>query len=203
MDFKPGELLGCVSGGLGLRRWLESGGHRFIVTSDKDGSDSEFERHLPEAHIVISQPFWPAYLTPERLAKATKLKLALTAGIGSDHVALDAAMARRIDVAEVTFCNSISVAEHVVMQILALVRSFVPGHDIIRSGGWHIADAVQRAYDLEGASPPHTQPHMPVQMRSRACTSPLPCVPAQGCMWARWQRAASAWRCCAASSPST
>ncbi len=121
-----------------------------MVTSDKDGPDSEFERALPDAEIVISQPFWPAYLTKERIAKAPKLKLALTAGIGSDHVDLDAAKERGITVAEVTYSNSISVAEHAVMQILALVRNFVPSHRWAVEGGWNIADCVERAYDLEG-----------------------------------------------------
>jgi lactate dehydrogenase-like 2-hydroxyacid dehydrogenase len=46
--------------------------------------------------VVISQPFWPAYLTAERIAKARNLKLAITAGIGSDHVDLDAAVANDI-----------------------------------------------------------------------------------------------------------
>ena len=94
IDFTPGELLGSVSGELGLRRFLEERGHRLVVTSDKDGPDSAFERELPDAEIVISQPFWPAYLTAERIAKAPNLKLALTAGIGSDHVDLQAAMDR-------------------------------------------------------------------------------------------------------------
>ena len=49
-----------------------------------------------------------------------------------------------------TFCNSISVAEHAVMQILALVRNFLPSHEWITRGGWNIADSVERAYDLEG-----------------------------------------------------
>ena len=150
IDFTPGQLLGCVSGELGLRKFLESGGHQLVVTSDKDGPDSEFERELPDADVVISQPFWPAYLTAERIAKAKNLKLALTAGIGSDHVDLDAAIARGITVAEVTFCNSISVAEHAVMQILALVRNFVPSHQWVTDGGWNIADCVERGYDVEG-----------------------------------------------------
>lgn len=94
IDFTPGELLGCVSGALGLRKFFEDGGHELVVTSDKDGPRSEFEHHLPDADIVISQPFWPAYITKERFAKAPKLKLALTAGIGSDHVDLDEARAR-------------------------------------------------------------------------------------------------------------
>src|SRR5215813_5997098 len=88
IDFTPGELLGCVSGELGLRSFLEARGHELVVTSDKDGPDSTFERQLPDAEIVISQPFWPAYLTAERITKAPNLKLAITAGIGSDHVDL-------------------------------------------------------------------------------------------------------------------
>ena len=146
----PGELLGCVSGELGLRTYLRAQGHELVVTADKDGPDSEFERHLADAEIVISQPFWPAYLTAERIAKAPNLKLAITAGIGSDHVDLQAAMDAGITVAEVTYCNSICVAEHVVMMILGLVRNYIPSHQIVLDGGWNIADAVARSYDLEG-----------------------------------------------------
>jgi formate dehydrogenase len=150
IDFTPGDLLGSVSGELGLRRFLEERGHRFVVTSDKDGPDSLFEQELPEAEIVISQPFWPAYLTAERIAKAPNLKLALTAGIGSDHVDLQAAMEHGVTVTEVTYCNSISVAEHVVMLILSLVRNYLPAHQWVLDGGWNIADCVFRSYDLEG-----------------------------------------------------
>ncbi len=150
IDFTPGELLGSVSGELGLRKFLEDSGHELVVTSDKDGDDSEFEKHLTDADVVISQPFWPAYLTAERIEKAKNLKLAITAGIGSDHVDLEGAMKNGITVAEVTFCNSISVAEHVVMMILGLVRNYIPSHQIVTDGGWNIADAVSREYDLEG-----------------------------------------------------
>ncbi len=150
IDFEPGTLLGSVSGELGLRDYLESNGHTFVVTSDKDGPDSVFEKELVDADVVISQPFWPAYLTAERIAKAPNLKLALTAGIGSDHVDLQAAGERDITVAEVTFSNSISVAEHVVMSILVLVRNFVPSHEWAVRGGWNIADCAKRSYDVEG-----------------------------------------------------
>ena len=149
IDFKPGELLGSVSGELGLRRFLEAQGHTLIVTADKDGPNSVFERELADSEIVISQPFWPAYLTAERIRKAPKLKLAVTAGIGSDHVDLQAAIEHGITVAEVTYCNSISVAEHVVMMILALVRNYIPSYQWVVNGGWNIADCVSRAYDLE------------------------------------------------------
>jgi formate dehydrogenase len=150
IDFRPGVLLGSLSGELGLRKYLESNGHELVVTSDKDGSNSVFERELVDAEVVISQPFWPAYLTAERIAKAPKLKLAITAGIGSDHVDLQAAMDRGITVAEVTYCNSISVAEHAVMMILALVRNYIPSWQWAVDGGWNIADCVARSYDVEG-----------------------------------------------------
>jgi formate dehydrogenase len=150
IDFTPAELLGSVSGELGLRKFVEGLGHTFVVTSDKDGPDSVFERELPDAEIVISQPFWPAYLTAERIAKAPKLKLAITAGVGSDHVDLQAAIERGMTVAEISYSNSISVAEHAVMQILSLVRNYIPSYQWVVKGGWNIADCVVRAYDLEG-----------------------------------------------------
>jgi formate dehydrogenase len=150
IDFTPGELLGCVSGELGLRKFLERKGHTLVVTSDKDGPDSTLEKELVDADVVISQPFWPAYITAERISKSPKLKLAITAGIGSDHVDLQAAMDHNITVAEVTFCNSISVSEHVVMHILSLVRNYIPSHKWVINGGWNIADCVSRAYDVEG-----------------------------------------------------
>ena len=150
IDFKPGTLLGSVSGELGLRKYLESLGHQLVVTADKDGPNSRFEQELADAEIVISQPFWPAYLTAERIAKAPKLKLAITAGIGSDHVDLQAAIEHGITVAEVTYSNSISVSEHAVMMILALVRNYLPAYQWVVKGGWNIADCVARSYDVEG-----------------------------------------------------
>jgi formate dehydrogenase len=151
IDFRPGQLLGSVSGELGLRKFLESRGHKLVVTSDKDGPNSRLSKEIVDAEIVISQPFWPAYLTSELIAKAPKLKIAITAGIGSDHVDLQAAMNRGITVAEVTYCNSISVSEHVVMMIISLVRNYLPSHEWVTSkGGWNIADCVERSYDVEG-----------------------------------------------------
>ena len=149
IDFKPGTLLGSVSGELGLRKYLEANGHQLIVTSSKDGADSVLDRELHDAEIVISQPFWPAYMTAERIAKARKLKMIVTAGIGSDHTDLQAAMEHNVTVAEVTYCNSNSVAEHVVMTTLALVRNYIPSYKQVINGGWNIADCVSRSYDLE------------------------------------------------------
>lgn len=150
IDFTPGHMLGSVSGELGLRKFLEAEGHTLVVTSDKDGPGCRLEEELVDADVVISQPFWPAYITAERIAMAPKLKLAITAGIGSDHVDLEAAANRGITVAEVTYCNSISVSEHVLMMILGLVRNYIPSYGWVIKGGWNIADCVARSYDVEG-----------------------------------------------------
>ena len=149
-DFNPGDLLGCVSGELGLRNFLEDRGHTLVVTADKDADGCEADKELVDADVVISQPFWPYYLTRKRMESAPNLKMAITAGIGSDHVDLQAAMDHKVDVVEVTYCNSISVSEHIVMMILSLVRDYHNQHAIVKAGGWNIADAVQRSYDVEG-----------------------------------------------------
>ena len=150
IDFKPGELLGCVSGELGLRKFLEDNGHQLVVTSDKDGEGCKADLELKDADVVISQPFWPYYLTRKKIESAPNLKMAITAGIGSDHVDLQAAIEHNIEVMEVTFCNSRSVAEHIVMMIVSMVRDYHNQHAIVKNGGWNIADAVKRSYDVEG-----------------------------------------------------
>jgi formate dehydrogenase len=49
IDFTPGQLLGCVSGELGLRKFLESSGHTLVVTSDKDGEGCQADKELVDA----------------------------------------------------------------------------------------------------------------------------------------------------------
>ena len=148
VDFRSGELLGDVTGALGLKSFLEARGHTLIVTADRDGPDSVLDRELPEADIVISQACWPACLTAERIARASKLKLVITAGVGSNHIDLEAAANHKITVAEITSSASVSAAEYAVMLILSLVHNVVPlsASRPDRS----IGDYARRAYDLEG-----------------------------------------------------
>ncbi|XP_011098484.1 formate dehydrogenase, mitochondrial [Sesamum indicum] len=144
------NFVGCVENALGIREWLESNGHQYIVTSDKEGPDCELEKHLPDLHVLITTPFHPAYVTAERIKKAKNLKLLLTAGIGSDHIDLKAAADAGLTVAEVTGSNVVSVAEDELMRILILVRNFLPGYHQVINGDWNVAAVSHRAYDLEG-----------------------------------------------------
>mmetsp|Transcript_3785 Transcript_3785/g.6435 ORF Transcript_3785/g.6435 Transcript_3785/m.6435 type:complete len:404 (+) Transcript_3785:41-1252(+) len=153
------NILGCAENALGLKKYLEDLGHTFVVTTDKENEVDkdgnvirvcEFEQELQDANVVISQPFYPGYITPERISKSPNLKLAITAGVGSDHVSLKEAWDAGITVAEVTGSNVVSVAEHVVMQILSLVRNYIPAHKQVIEGEWDIAAIADRAWDLEG-----------------------------------------------------
>lgn len=150
VDFRPGELLGDVTGALGLRSFLEARGHTLIVTTDRDGPNSVFDQELPDADIVISQACWPACLTAERIAKAPKLRLVITAGVGSNHIDLAAAASHKITVTEITSSASISAAEYAVMLILSVVHNAVPSSLPGGRSARTIADYARRAYDLEG-----------------------------------------------------
>jgi formate dehydrogenase len=144
------KLLGCLENELGIREYVESKGYELVSTSDKDPEPlSKVDKELAEAEIVITTPFFPAYITRSRIEKAAKLKMAITAGVGSDHVDLNAANEKSITVTEVTGSNVVSVAEHVLMTILVLVRNFVPAHEQAISDKWDIAGAAKHEYDLE------------------------------------------------------
>lgn len=144
------NFVGCVENALGISNWLESQGHKYIVTDDKEGPDCELEKHISDMHVLITTPFHPAYVTAERIKKAKNLQLLLTAGIGSDHIDLKAAAEAGLTVAEVTGSNVVSVAEDELMRILILVRNFLPGYHQVITGDWNVAAISYRAYDLEG-----------------------------------------------------
>ena len=140
------ELLGCVENALGLREMVEARGHELVALTD---AGSELDKHLPTADVLIATPFWPAYITRERIEKAPNLRLLLTAGVGSDHFDLAAAAERNITVAEITGSNVVSVAEHVVMQILTLVRNYIQSYKEVIDGGWDIGKIAAKSHDLE------------------------------------------------------
>ncbi|KZV64944.1 NAD-dependent formate dehydrogenase [Peniophora sp. CONT] len=144
------RLLGTVENELGLRSYLEGLGHTYVVSSDKNGPNSDFEKHLKDADILITTPFHPGYVTRELMEQAKNLKLCVTAGVGSDHVDIDAAVDHKVQVLEVTGSNVTSVAEHVVMLMLNLVRNFTPAHEMIERGDWDVSEVARNAFDLEG-----------------------------------------------------
>ncbi|MCD2186944.1 NAD-dependent formate dehydrogenase [Actinomycetospora soli] len=148
-DREPAEggVPASADNALGLRSHLEDAGHTLVTTSD---TGDELDQQLADADVLVTTPFWPVYLDADRMGKASNLRLVITAGVGSDHTDPETAKQHGITVAEVTGSNVVSVAEHNVLQILALVRNFVPAHAEARDGGWDVAAVSAPAHDLEG-----------------------------------------------------
>ena len=141
------EVLASVENALGLRPLLEEQGHTLVGMSE---TGDELDRELADAEVLITTPFWPVYLSRERIERAKNLQLVLNAGIGSDHIDWDVARENGVALAEVTGSNVVSVAEHNVMQILALVRNMMPAYHQVLEGRWDVAEVADKAHDLEG-----------------------------------------------------
>ena len=131
---------------IGLRDFLKDSDHELVIL--KNGEE-DLDKHLSDMDIVISAPFYPAYMTKERIEKAPNLKLAITAGVGSDHVDLDAASKNDVGVVEVTGSNTVSVAEHAVMDLLIVLRNFMEGHRQSVEGEWDLSKVGNQARDLQ------------------------------------------------------
>ena len=131
---------------IGLRDFLKDSDHELVIL--KNGEE-DLDKHLSDMDIVISALFYPAYMTKERIEKAPNLKLAITAGVGSDHVDLDAASKNDVGVVEVTGSNTVSVAEHAVMDLLIVLRNFMEGHRQSVEGEWDLSKVGNQARELQ------------------------------------------------------
>lgn len=131
---------------IGLKPFLAEKGHELVILTD---NEADLDKHLPDMDVVISAPFYPAYMTKERIEKAPNLKLAITAGVGSDHVDLQAAGEHNISVVEVTGSNTVSVAEHAVMDLLILLRNYEEGHRQSEEGEWNLPRVGNQARELQ------------------------------------------------------
>lgn len=131
---------------IGLRDFLKDSDHELVIL--KNGEE-DLDKHLSDMDIVITAPFYPAYMTKERIEKAPNLKLAITAGVGSDHVDLDAASKNDVGVVEVTGSNTVSVAEHAVMDLLIVLRNFMEGHRQSVEGEWDLSKVGNQARELQ------------------------------------------------------
>ena len=131
---------------IGLKPFLEEKNHELVILAD---NEADLDKHLSDMDVVISAPFYPAYMTKERIEKAHNLKLAITAGVGSDHVDLQSASEHNISVVEVTGSNTVSVAEHAVMDLLILLRNYEEGHRQSVEGEWNLSKVGNHAHELQ------------------------------------------------------
>jgi len=90
-------------------------------------------------------------LGPDFYAAAPKMKLVQLISAGYNTVDLEAARRARVPVANNGGANSVAVAEHAVMLILATLKKLHWQHNNVAAGRWRVGDfAETRLYELEG-----------------------------------------------------
>jgi len=104
--------------------------------------------HLPDTDLLVSTAFVP--ITPEMIQNAPRLRFIQVAGVGVDHIDVDAARAAGITIANVAAANAVSVAEHVLMVALAMTRDLCNAHNAMRAGQWSLPQWMGRARELAG-----------------------------------------------------
>lgn len=119
-------------------------GHETAVVTSRE----ELLPHLADVELLVSTVFTP--ITREMLEQAGRLRLIQVAGVGADHIDQEAARELGIGIAVVTGANTISVAEHVVMVALALLRGLLPAHQALQGGEWSLPLWMRQARDLSG-----------------------------------------------------
>ena len=99
----------------------------------EDISEASYQPYLEQADAMVirTQPMGAA-----SVAKATKLEIVSRHGVGYDAVDLAALNARKIPLCIVGDVNSVSVAEHAMMMILACAKQAIRSDAAVRHGPW-------------------------------------------------------------------
>lgn len=102
-----------------------------------DGSafdEDKIRLALPEMDAWLSHYFVP--VTREIMSKGKKLRLIQTPSVGYQHFDLEGGKALGIPMANAAGFNSVSVAEHAIMLMLAALRNLPVVHQGVLSGDW-------------------------------------------------------------------
>ena len=96
-------------------------------------SEASYQTHLAsaDAMVIRTQPLQAA-----SIAKAPRLKIVSRHGVGYDAVDVAALNARNIPLCIVGDVNSVSVAEHAMMLILACAKQLIRSDNSVRHGPW-------------------------------------------------------------------
>src|SRR5881628_1658334 len=107
---------------------------------DDEAADAEY--YLGSPRQGIGNEFFRA---------APRLKLIQLTSAGYDRVDLEAARKAKVPVANNGGANSVAVAEHAVMLMLAVLKKLVYHHNNVVAGKWRTSDfADNRTYEVEG-----------------------------------------------------
>jgi phosphoglycerate dehydrogenase-like enzyme len=91
------------------------------------------------------------FLPDEAYTQAKRLKLVQVLSAGYDRVNIAGARAARVPICSNGGANSVAVAEHAIMLILAVYRKLVTFHQNVAAGRWHQGiPRTEDVYELEG-----------------------------------------------------
>jgi phosphoglycerate dehydrogenase-like enzyme len=114
-----------------------------------DPGKPEFYDVAGDADYYLGSP--RAGIGNEFFRAAPKLKLVQLTSAGYDRVDIEAARKVRVPVSNNGGANSVAVAEHAVMLMLAVLKKLVWHHNNVAAGKWRVGDAVAtRTYEVEG-----------------------------------------------------
>jgi len=114
-----------------------------------DPSKPEFYDAAADAEYYLGSPRHG--IGNEFFRAAPRLKLVQLTSAGYDRVDIEAARKAKVPVANNGGANSVAVAEHAVMLMLAVLKKLVYHHNNVVAGTWRAADfAAIRTYEVEG-----------------------------------------------------
>jgi phosphoglycerate dehydrogenase-like enzyme len=111
-------------------------------------SAEEIAMAIRDAEYLLG---FPPFLADEAYTAATRLKLLQVLSAGYDYVNIAGARKARIPICANGGANSVAVAEHALMLMLAVYRKLVAFHQNVTAGRWH--QSIPRTvniYELEG-----------------------------------------------------
>jgi phosphoglycerate dehydrogenase-like enzyme len=113
-----------------------------------DASAADIAAALREAEYLLG---FVRFLPDEAYTDATRLKLVQVLSAGYDRVNIAGARQARVPVCSNGGANSVAVAEHTIMLMLAVYRKLVTFHQNVAGGRWH--EGIPRTadvFELEG-----------------------------------------------------
>lgn len=117
-----------------------------VAMSEAKGAEG-YEQQLAEADFIMTISM---RVDKELLESAKKLRLVHLWGVGFDKIDVEACKAKGVPVARTTGANSVSVAEHAVMLMLAVYRKLIKGDQLLRAGVWPRYELRMSSYELFG-----------------------------------------------------
>ena len=106
-----------------------------------DASAEDIAAAMQEAEYLMG---FVRFLPDKGYARASRLRLVQVLSAGYDRVNIAGARAARIPICSNGGANSVAVAEHTIMLILAVYRKLVTFHPNVAAGQWHRGGTTHR-----------------------------------------------------------